>query len=126
MAWCMHYQLRKVLAERRKLIFVEIRPYADQEVSRRRTKQNLNFVNQTTMGRTRNNTIFDNWWYRMRANELATSDYTGFVLCMDNNHEVQSYQAKPQIIDDCIESGTISVKDIARTNMEINEQQNEH
>ena len=48
MAWCMHYQLKKVLAERRKLIFVEIMAYADKEVSRRVTKQNLFFVNQTT------------------------------------------------------------------------------
>ena len=65
MIWCFYFHLNRVLQERKKLIFVEVRPH-DDTISRVESKTNLNLVIESNLRKKNNNMLFDKFWYETR------------------------------------------------------------
>ena len=67
--WCFYFHLNRVLQERKKLIFVEIRQH-DDAISRVESKTNLNLVIESNLRKKNNNSLFDKFWYETRQSRF--------------------------------------------------------
>ena len=49
-------------------------------ISRKESKKNLHYINETVFGIKVNNKIFDNFWYLNREERMRAKPYTGFII----------------------------------------------
>jgi hypothetical protein len=79
MSWCFYYQFTRALLARKKLIYVEVRPF-DQRIERKLSKENLNTVLETTT-RVRNNyKLFDKFSYLTRGQRFQKLEFDGLQV----------------------------------------------
>ena len=62
MSWCFYFQIKRALATRKKLIYVEVRDRTD-NISRVVSKRNLDLVIHSTIKKRYNSELFDRYWY---------------------------------------------------------------
>ena len=87
----MQYEVSKTLAARRNLLQIEVQSYTGQTISRRCTKENLNFINISVLNKYVNNKIFDNFWYLNREKNMKKKTYIGFIVSLTTG-KVEQYQ----------------------------------
>lgn len=74
--WCVYFHINRVIQQRKKLIYVEVRAY-DAPISRMESKKNLNLVIESNLKRKNNNSLFDKFWYQTRGSRLLQTTWEG-------------------------------------------------
>ena len=86
MSWCFYFQIKRALATRKKLIYVEVRDRTA-KISRVVSKRNLDLVIHSTKKRD-NSELFDRYWYDKRQTLTEEIAFEGWVL--DSFGQVQA------------------------------------
>ena len=77
--WCFYFRFIRAFLSRRKLIYIEVLAYTENNIlTRKEAKASLNLLLETTTGLRVYNFMYDKYWFQQREHKLKNARIKGY------------------------------------------------